>query len=323
MGATAAPLIIATSAGQSQLVQALEDGRVSVPGFDCRIVKLTPGDDVLMTHVFENPSFDVIEMSLSKYVSLTQDGGCPFLGLPVFIARSFRHGDFYIRTGRGIRTPQDLRGLRVGTGDYRHTAHVWARAMLCDEYGVAPQEIDWIVGHREKPYVAPADPFSPPAGVRLSVAPADRSLSEMLRRGEIDALLSPLPPSCWTDGAPGIGKLFEDPVQAGVDFHRRTGHFPIIHLIGVRKDVINRFPQLASDLFAAFTQSKDLWLSALSEKDPASPHLRAAQAMGPDYYAYGTAGPEIRTLNYFLDQHVRQGLSRKRPDLRDLLGLPA
>jgi 4,5-dihydroxyphthalate decarboxylase len=305
------PLVIATSSHQQGLVQALVDGRVALPGCEARFVSLTPGDSVLLTRTFDDPEFNVAELSLSKYVSLHEAGDCPYIAIPVFIARSFRHGDIYVRTDRGIRSPADLRGRRVGTGDFRHTAHVWVRALLEEDYGVRPSDVRWVVGHREKPYEPGADMFVPPRGVSIETAPA--GLSQMLESGEIDALLSPLTPSCVTRNAPDVGQLFTDPEAAALEHFSRTGLFPILHVMGVRKELVERHPGLPDVLLKAFTQAKDDWLASsdLSAN-------RTARAMGGDFYAYGLGSHERAALNTFLAHHHRQGLSGRQLAVEEL-----
>lgn len=299
------PLVIATSSHQQAFVQALEDGRVDLPGCEARFVSLIPGDNVLLTRAFDDPEFNVSELSLSKYVSLREAGTCPYVAIPVFIARSFRHGDIYIRTDRGIRAPGDLRGLRVGTGDYRHTAHVWVRALLQDEYGVHPSDIRWVVGHREKAYEPPADVFTPPPDVSIELATDGLSLSQMLERGDIDALISPLVPSCFSNGAPHVGRMFADPDGAALDYFDRSAILPIVHLMAVRNELVAAHPDLPTVLTRAFALAKDAWRNSLPES-AGEVDRRIADA-----YAYGLEAPERATLAAFLHHHHRQGLSAR------------
>jgi 4,5-dihydroxyphthalate decarboxylase len=234
----------------------------------------------------------------------------------VFLSRAFRHTAIYVRTDRILR-PEDLRGARVGLPEYQLTANVWARALLADEHGIDAREIEWVRGGIDTPGRPEKIALKLPPGVRITDAPAGETLSALLARGEIAAFIGPRPPAGFGTH-PQIDWLYRDPSAAASDYHRRTGIFPIMHLLGVRKTLAATHPWLPAALYKAFDQAKSLALARLA--DPSAPkvslpfleeQVRGARAlMGNDYWAYGVDANR-KTLEAFVRHHHAQGLSAR------------
>src|SRR5207302_975683 len=179
----------------------------------------------------------------------------------------FRHSAIYVNPAAGIRAPADLKGKRVGCAEYSMTMAVWVRALLRHEYGVQPADFTWVAGGLEEPGRSDRIPSSPPPGVRLEQAGPDQALVPMLERGDLDALFSPSTPSTFRAGSPTIARLFPDFPRVEAEYYRKTGLFPIMHTVVLRRDVYERLPWAAVSLYKAFSQAKDLALHALDEAD--------------------------------------------------------
>ena len=287
---TPVPLVIAYGNLVYDQTKALIDGSVAVDGCSLSFVQLVAGE--MLFRSFEDPEFNIAELSLSNYVARRARGDCPYTALPVFISRSFRHADYYIRTDRGIAKPRDLRGRRIGINEYQHTAYVWARGILEHQYGVKPSDVQWISvggghGHGNEP------PFVPPAGVSIETRPPGKSPSDLLADGEIDALIAPQVPKCFSMHVSNVGRLFPDHCVVEDDFYRSTGIFPVLHLMGMRNELVAQHPGLAERVFRAFFAAKERALAAkrAAARTPgAAPELAAEVArmtalMGEDCYS--------------------------------------
>ncbi|MGE4165555.1 MAG: PhnD/SsuA/transferrin family substrate-binding protein [Xanthobacteraceae bacterium] len=308
------PLTVAT--GDYDRVRPLVTGRVQIDGVDPTFSLLYPEE--MFFRAFRYGDFDVSELSLSSYVVKVAKGDCPYVGIPVFPSRAFRHNAIFIRNDRGIKKPQDLRGKRVGLPEYQLTANVWARFILESEYGVTPSDIEWVRGGYEVPGRAEKIPISLPPSIRVTEAPAGKTLSQMLADGEIDGLIGPRAPSPFDAGHPKISWLFEDPAAASLAWYERTKIFPIMHIIGIRRSLVERYPYLAGSLTKAFTASKAAALEALTDTSAPKVTLplldeslrRARRLMGHDFWPYGLE-PNRVTLEAFLSTHHKQGLSSR------------
>jgi 4,5-dihydroxyphthalate decarboxylase len=237
--------------------------------------------------------------------------------VPAFVSRTFRHTSIYVRRDR-IKTPADLNNRRIGVAEYQLTANVWARALLADDHGVAASDPIWVHGGLEEPGRLEKIALSLPASIRLEPAPAGGSLSDGLAAGEIDAIISPRAPSCHVRGAPHIGWLFDDPVAAASDYYRRWRVFPIMHLVGVRRSLVDHHPWLPGAVLKAFSQAKALAFARLADTAASKVMLpfveeqllAARKLLGEDYWPYGLAR-NFNTLQYFLRHHHEQGLSER------------
>ena len=308
-------LELSVAIGDYDRTRPLIDGRVQIDGVDPVIMTLTPEE--IFFRAFRHAEFDVCELSLSSTAIKTAAGDCPYVGVPVFVSRAFRHTSIYVRQDR-IETPLDLKNRRVGVAEYQLTANVWARALLADDYGVQPSDIVWVRGGLEEPGRREKIAVTLPASVRLEAATGGRSLSAMLAAGEIDAIVSPRAPSCHARGDANVGWLFDDPTQAAKEYYQRTRIFPIMHIVGVRRSLADRHPWLPGAVLKAFTQAKVLALAQLADTSATKvmlsfveEQLRSAQALlGEDYWSYGLAANQ-HTLEVFLRHHNAQGLSSR------------
>jgi len=318
-----AKLKLSVAMGNYDRMRALYDGEVQIDGTDPVYMLLSPEE--MFFRSFRDQAFDISELSLSSFSVKTAAGTNPYVGVPVFPSRAFRHTSICIRTDRGIETPADLKGRRIGTPEYQLTACVWARAILEHEYGVKPSDITWVRGGMEEPGRPEKIPLKLPGDIRLESAPSDVTLSEMLARGEIDGIVGPRAPSCFEKGDPNVGWLFADPTSTASDYYRRTRIFPIMHVIGVRKALVEEHPWLPVAVLKAFEQSKKVALQRLVDTSATKvtlpfveEQLRAARKlMGDDFWAYGVE-PNRHVLDSFLQYHHEQGLSPRRLQVEEL-----
>lgn len=318
-----ARLNLSIAIGEYDRVRPLTDGSVSIDGVDPIFMHLEPEE--IFFRAFRQQAFDICEMSLSTTVVRTAAGDNPYIAVPVFPSRAFRHTAIYVRTDRGIDTPEDLRGRRIGTPEYQLSANVWARAILAQDYGVEPSQITWMRGGQEQAGRTEKAKLSLPADVRIEEIGEAQTLSDMLAAGEIDGLVAPRAPSCFTRGDPNVGWLFRDPAAAASDWYRRTKVFPIMHVLGVRKTLAAQHPWLPMALYKAFSEAKHIAVERLSDVSAAKATLpfldeqvmAARRLMGDDYWSYGLAN-NLPTLDYFLDAHHAQGLSPRRVQAEEL-----
>jgi 4,5-dihydroxyphthalate decarboxylase len=316
-------LDLSIAVGDYDRVRPLIDGAVGIDGVAPLFMTLEPEE--VFFRAFRHAEFDIAELSLSSFTVRTARGDNPYVGVPVFLSRAFRHSGIYVRTDRGIRAPADLKGRKVGLAEYQLTANVWIRAFLDDDFGLTPASVEWVRGGIEEPGRPEKIAIHLPADVRLTEAPPGRSLSEMLLAGEIDALIGPRTPSAMAVSGSTVGWLFPDPRAAAIDSYRRTGNFPIMHLIGVRRTLVERHPWLPAAVLKAFERAKAVAFARLADTSASKvmlpfldQQLAEAQALlGPDPWPYGVEANR-RCLEYFLAQHHKQGLSDRLVPLTDL-----
>jgi len=312
---TTLDLSIAT--GDYDRVRAVKDGRVSVPGCDVRY--FTPPLEELFIRALVASEFDACEVSLSSYLVARSRGQTPYRALPVFLSRVFRHSAFYVRSDRGIRTPADLRGKTVGVPEYQMTAALWARGLLEDEYGVKPSDIVWRNGGLEQVGRHEKLKIDLPPSIRLTPLGETETLSAMLAEGKLDGLVSPRMPSCFVRKVPGIVRLFPDFRAAERAYFTKTGLFPIMHVLVVREALLDKHPWLASSLFGAFKQAKEMAIRELEEIGVmmvTMPWLTAELAevralMGEDFWPYGLE-KNRKALEAALRYSHSQGLSARK-----------
>jgi 4,5-dihydroxyphthalate decarboxylase len=308
-----AELNLSVAIGDYDRNRPLIDGAVRIDGVDPVFMKLCPEE--IFFRAFRNQDFDICELSLSSFTVKTATGACPYVGVPAFVSRCFRHTSIYVRTDR-IKRPEDLKGKRVGVPEYQLTANVWARAILEDDFGVKPSDMHWIRGGIEHAGRPEKITLNLPPGVRLENAPEGMTISELLLKGEIDAFIAPRPPAKAALMSANIGLLFRDSAAAAKDYFKRAGIFPIMHLIGVRKSLAEKHAWLPAAVLKAFEQSKTMALEQLSDVSAAKvtlPFLEeelvsARALMGEDFWPYGLE-PNRKTLEAFLRHHHSQGLS--------------
>src|SRR5208282_3487413 len=311
-----AKLNLSVAVGDYDRTRALFDGSVQIDGVDPVYMTLVPEE--IFFRAFRAAEFDICEVSLSSYTVKTAQGNCPYIAVPAFVSRAFRHTSIYVRTDR-VKKPEDLKGRKVGVPEYQLTANVWARAFLEDDYGVKRSDIHWIRGGIEEAGRPEKISVKLPPGVRLDNAPEGKTSSALLESGEIDGFIAPRPPTLVEKGHPHIGWLFPDPIAVAKDYFKRTGLFPIMHVIGIRRALAEQHPWLPGAALKAFEQAKQLAVAELADTTVAKvtlpfveEMLRDARAfMGEDFWSYGVA-PNRKVLDYFPGQHHGQGLSSRR-----------
>ena len=317
-----AKLELSVAVGDYDRTRALIDGSVAIDGVNPIYMTLVPEE--IFFRAFRAAEFDICELSLSSYTVKTAQDNSPYIAVPAFVSRAFRHTAIYVRTDR-VKKPKDLKGRKVGLPEYQLTANVWARALLDDDYGVKPADIHWIRGGIEEPGRPEKLAIKLPPGVRLDNAPEGATISGLLAAGEIDGFIAPRPPALLENGHPNIGWLFPDPVAVAKDYFKRTGYFPIMHVIGIRRTLAERHPWLPGAVFKAFEQAKAIGLAKLSDTSATKVTLpfveealkNARALMGENYWSYGV-GQNRKVLDYFLGQHHAQGLSSRRVSVDEL-----
>ncbi|WIX77113.1 ABC transporter substrate-binding protein [Amycolatopsis carbonis] len=300
--------------GDYDRTRALEDGSIRPDGIDLTYLRL-PVEETFF-RMLRHGEFDASEMSLSTYVASLDRDPAPFVALPVFTSRMFRHGGIFINTAAGIEKPADLVGKRIGTPEFQLTAGVWIRGILADAYDVPLDSVTYLTGGQETPGRIEKGAVS----TRFDVQPipADRTLSDLLATGEIDALQSPRIPSSYVAGDGRVARLFPDTVAAEKEYYAETGIFPIMHVVALRREVYERHPWVAQSLTKAFTAAKKeayariYDASALRFMEPwLNQHLEDARSLlGPDYWSYGL-NANRHVLDVFLRYHHEQGLSAR------------
>lgn len=303
--------------------RAVIDGRVAVDG--CRIIPTAIEPEEAFHRAFKFQEFDVTELSLSSLTMLTSRGESPYVAFPAYVSRLFRHSGIYIRTDRGIDRPEDLKGRVIGLPEYQITATVWIRGILEDEYGVDVRSVKWRQGGLEEAGRTERSRLDLPPDIDLKPIPADRTLSDMLAAGEIDAMISARAPSCFLNGAPNVARMFPDYRAAEQDYFRRTGIFPIMHVMGVRRSIYERHPWVAVNLLKAFMEAKAVAMYELSQIGhlfaslPWSVYERdqTVGLMGEDFWSYGFA-ENRHVLDSFLRYHHHQGLSKRLVSAEEL-----
>jgi len=315
-------LQLSVAMGDYDRTRPLLDGRVAIDGVDPVCMTLSPEETFF--RAFRGQAFDVSELSFSSFLVKASRGESPYVAVPVFLSRAFRHTSLWVRKDR-VRKPEDLKGRRVGLPEYQLTANVWARALLQDDFGVAPADIHWVRGGIDTPGRPEKIRLQLPPGVVVDDAPEGTTISELLDRGDIDGFIAPRPPAAAALRNPNVGWLFDDPTAAAKDYFRRTGIFPIMHVVGIRQELVARHPWLPGAVLKAFTQAKALALAQLADTSATKvtlpfveEQLKAArETLGEDFWSYGVPANR-RTLEAFVRHHHAQGLSARLMDVDEL-----
>ena len=296
-------------------VRDLLTGRVDAEG-----IELTALNFVVEEIFYRFVNFrewDISEMSMGKYVSLRAAGDESVIAIPVFPSRVFRHSGIYVSGKSAVRTAADLRGKRVGVPEWSQTAVVYMTGLLAEEYGVALSDIEWIQAGVNEPGRTETARLQIPSRVRLARS-TDKTLDQMLRSGEIDAALSAHPPDSFVAGDGSVRRLFENYAEAERAYFRKTGIFPIMHTIALRRDVYEKHRWIAMNLLNAFEQAKARSLDRLGEINTSRiplPWLPTGTAeiqalMGVDFWPYGVEGSR-KTLEAFLRFAHHQGVCQR------------
>ncbi len=291
----------------------LIDGRVKPDGIALDIKLMRPQQ--AFQAMLRN-EFDIAEMSLANYTALKARGECPFAGIPVMLSKMFRHSCIYVRKDAGIRTPADLKGKRAGTAQFTSTGVVFAKGMLEHDHGVTQRDMRWWIGGLHAPVPPPANPPAPPPGAEMTHLSAGQTLEDMFKAGELDVLFSNHFPALWQQGWPGIARLFPNFKTVEQGYFRRTGIFPIMHVVVIREGVLREHPLAAKSLYRAFCEARDIAANGLYDTDALRlslpwliDHIEETRAaMGADFFAYGIEPnrPALTAIGQYLHE---QGLA--------------
>ena len=332
------PVQAAAGAGKNTLnlagykldrTEALIDGRVKIDGYDIQFTESGIGD--LNTHVFSGPQeLDVTEIGLHPYMlAFANDNFRDYLLLPIFPIRLFRHKSIFIRTDRGIEKPQDLKGKKVATAGYSSTSLTWIRGILHDEYGIKPEDMQWVVSRKDSSAEAAGKVSKQesmlPEGVPVQPGPEGLDESELLDSGEVDACFHAAEPRAFTERRPNIGRLFSDYRSAEQEYFTKTGIFPIMHAVAIKKDMAKQNPEIIPAVFTAYSQAKQAAYDYLAGvayiKDilPWVAHEFEAtkELMGENYFSYGIE-PNRRTLEALFRYSHEQGLCSRQLKIEEI-----
>lgn len=311
-----AKIKLTLACGNYDRTRALMDGTARPEGVDLNYIPLGPSET--FWRMLNNEEFDASEMSLSSYTIMRSEGDDRFVALPVFPSRIFRHSCLYVHADSEVRSPGDLKDKRIGVGDYQMTAAVWVRGFLQHDYQVRPEDVSWIVGQAVRR-------IRNPEGVRIDTMEPGGSLDEMLEAGELDALISVVLPRPFLAGSPRVRRLFPDHRQVEIDYYRRTGIFPIMHTLVIRRRIFEANPWLAISLYKAFVAAKELNYRRLYDTNALAASLpwlideieSLRRIFGDDIWDYSVRGsrPTLEALVAYLDE---QGLSRRPMRVEEL-----
>jgi 4,5-dihydroxyphthalate decarboxylase len=276
----------------------------------------------LFRSVLREAAWDVAELSMASHIAAVGAGRRDYVGLPVFPSRAFRHPNLYVRTDR-IRTPEDLAGRAIGLIDYQQTAALWMRGLLADDHAVDRRSVQWVAGGLHAPVTSDRAPMAPPPGITIRRTP--ETLDELLRRGEIDAVISPTAPAAFTDPTAPVARMWPDHGTAQQAWWRRTGIFPIMHVIVVRRTLVEAQPDLADRLTAAFDAALTLAQQDIVRRDypkialPGLPALieQSVAGYGPSIWNYGVEANRA-TLETMLRYAADDGLTAARLSVGEL-----
>ena len=293
----------------------LMDGNIQPDGIDLNYLNMEVEETFF--RMLRNREFDVAEMSLSSYsVSLFRDS--PFIAIPIFPSRFFRHSCIYVNANSGIKEPKDLIGKKIGNPEYQMTAPVWIRGVLSDEYGVPVDSVTYYTGGEEEPNRDEKLKLDLPSNMKVQSIGPTQTLAQMLATGEIDALYTARMPSTFRTQPDKVKRLFENFVPVEQEYFTRTGIFPIMHTVVIRREIYEKNRWVAQSLYKAFAEAqqetyKDLYeTAALKTMLPfLTAHVEETRrVMGDDFWPYGFQKNE-KTLETFLRYHFEQGLSKK------------
>lgn len=302
------------------------DKSIGIEGYT--VVPVAMDSEDLFPRVVDRADFDISEMSLSSYLVQVSRGDGAYVAIPVFPSRGFRHSGIYVRTDRGIAAPKDLERRNVGIPEYQMTFGLWIRAILADQYGVDIGSIRYRTAGTNKAGRVERLPLELPASMDVKPLGTTATLDAALLAGEIDAILSPAPPRSFTEGNPLVRRLFPDSAAAERAYFQSSGFFPIMHVIGIRKTLVERHPDLAANAYRAFLEAKRVALAEVARMMRASvPYLSipwaettwadAVALMGADYWPYGV-GANRAQLEAICRYSTEQHLSRRTLAIEDL-----
>jgi len=310
-------------------VKALFDNKVEIKGCDFKIIKEEIGN--LNTNLFQGPqSYDVCEIGLHPFMlAYANDNFRDYSLLPIFPFRMFRHKSVFIRTDRGISRPEDLKGKKVGTPGYSSTSLTWIRGIFQDEYGVNPEDIEWVISNKDSSLELSGKASKQeqifPENITVTQGSLGKDESELLVSGEVDALFHAVEPKAYVERNPIVARLFPDSRKVEKEYYSKTGIFPIMHTIAVKKELIDEHPWLAESLFNAYSEAKKQHYMFMRQKAWAWDSLpwygqeleETIRLMGDNFWPYGI-NPNIKALEALFRYSYEQDLSKKKLTIEEL-----
>ena len=326
---TSEPLTLHAAGYRFRRTEALFDGRVKIEGCDVQCQQMAVGD--MNTHVFGGPqTLDVTEIGLHPFMlAFANDDFRAYTLLPVFPLRLFRHKSIFIRTDRGIDKPEDLNGKTVATPGYSSTSLTWIRGMLQDEYGVRSEDINWIITSQDSSANVSGKTSRQeqvmPEGVSIKTGPAGKDESDLLESGEVDFLFHAAEPRAFIKGHPKVARLFPDYRATERAYFAKTGIFPIMHAVAVRRELLAQHPWLTQAVFDAYSQAKRLAYQQMRKIGWADDMLpwygqeleETRKLMGANFYSYGIEANR-RTLEALFRYSYQQGLCSRELTVEEL-----
>jgi len=312
-------------------MKAIEDGRVRPEGIELNFLNYRVEETFFRQLRFQE--FDVSELSLSSYVLTLNQENPPFIALPVFPSRYFRHQSMYINANAGINKPEDLKGKRIGIPEYQMTAAVWQRGIMEEDFHVPSTSVKFFTGAiepSEKPRISKIS-HSPPPGVSITPISQGQNLSQMLADGELDAIFSATKPSSFTTHPDTVKRLFPNFKEVEAEYFARTGIFPIMHVIALKRSVYEANPWIAKTLTKAFAQSLELGYEPLRERAALrymlpwlEEHVEEAERlMGSSRWWRDGFEENRHVIEKFLEYSFDQGLAKRRFKAEELFAAPA
>lgn len=310
-------------------VAAFFDNKVEIEGYTYKMAKGSIGD--LNTNAFSGPQeFDVSEIGIMPYIiAYANDQFRDYQLLPIFPLRMFRHKSIFIHADGNIERPEDLKGKRIGTPGYSSSSLTWIRGMLQDEYGVRPEDIQWVIANKDSSAavsgrVSKQEQIAP-EGISISNGPAGKDESELLLSGEVDALFHAAQPAAFVEGNPKVIRLFQDSKKAEQEYYAKTGIFPIMHAVAVKKQLLDENTQLAADLFNAYSTAKTMnytFMQKLGWAYDTLPwygqgHEETMKLMGKNFYSYGFNANK-KVLETICRYGFEQGFTKEQVNFQDM-----
>ena len=303
-------MILTLACSDTPRTRRLLDGSIGIEGCDLKTNSFPPEE--MFRRAFEDAEFDISELSFATSMLHIDRGTCPYVGIPVFPSRAFRHAAIYVRSDCSITSPEDLRGRNIGVRNYLNTAALVVRGLFSDVYGIAAEDINWWIGDVDQVErdTIPIPRLLRPANIQ---AAQGRTLSAMLMDGAIDAIVHYHPPRGFGDADAPIRRLFADTAAAERDYYRSTGIFPIMHMVGIRRDVYERDPSLAVRVYDAFNAAGD---AAVAPKPPL-PDTSGIDITAPEFWRNGV-GINRTALECLIRYGFEQGLTSRPLTMGDL-----
>jgi len=309
-------LHLTLATGDYESIRALKEGTVKADGIELTVLT-DMTSDIRHWRMLRSREFDVAELSMSNYL-MAKYTGLPFVAIPVFLHRRFRHGFVYVNTGKGITKPTDLIGKKVGLRNFQATANLWIRGILEHEYGVPHRSVDWFKQDEEEVE------WTPPANLRIQRVAPGKSVEKMLVEGELDALIHPEVIQAILDRDERVTRLFANYRDLEMSYYKRTGIFPIMHTTVIKQEIVDQHPWVPINLMRAFEESKKAAYKRM-ENPRIVPlawfrHFLEEQEeiLGPDPWIYGLGAINKKALETLMQYSQEQGLLGRKMSLEEL-----